>query len=135
MNREDFEDLSSPLKATQIHSRSFLSEGEAPMRTLLYGYTCGRDTFHVYLKDGLIHRLVYSTAGNEITIVEYDYFRAWDAHRLVPDKRVYPDSTDLLMARLLKDAGIDVPYLPFDDKRHEYLKDEHVKGLIREDMM
>jgi hypothetical protein len=135
MNREDFETLNDPPKTAQIHSRSFLSEGGAPTRTLLYGYTCGRDTFHVYLKDGLIHRLVYRTAGDEMKIVEYDYFRAWDAYRLVPDKRVYPDSTSLLMARLLRDAGVDVPYLPFDDKRHDYLGDEHLKGLIREDMM
>ena len=30
-------------------------------RTLLYGYTCERETFHVYIKDQKIYTVVYNT--------------------------------------------------------------------------
>jgi hypothetical protein len=54
-------------------------------RTLLFGYTCDRQTFHVYLKDGEINRIVYDRDDN---ILKDESGEAVQVMHLVPDKRV-----------------------------------------------
>jgi hypothetical protein len=129
VNREDFEDFQQKRSEPRISASSF----DYKRGTLLYGYTCDRDIFHVYLDAGYIHRLIYREERNTLIEVEYDWFTAWDAHRLVPDKRAYPESTDLLMATLLRDAGVDVAYLPFDEKRYARSEGELFHGLTKGD--
>lgn len=139
MDLSDFNAFKAEGEAPMIRAKTFLSRGHTGMGTLLYGYTCTlfeepSSDFHVYLKGGLIHRLLYRELAHEIEVVEYDAFHAWDAHRLIPDKRVYPECTSVLMARLLRDAGVEVPFTRFDEKRYERLRDETFQALIREEI-
>lgn len=98
-----------------------------PDRTLLYGYTVDRDTWHVYLQDGLIHLLVYT--GN--TMLSHRSAGTWDAEDLVPNKRVYPESTDEAFAWTLHHLWIDVPYLPFNRDREVAALEERFHGKTR----
>lgn len=139
MDLDDFRALTEGGSVPMIRVGTFLKYGQPRMGTLLYGYTCqmrdrDRADFHVYLKDGMIHRLLYREHTHRIEIVEYDAFHAWDAERLVPDKRVYPESTTVLMARLLKEAGVDVAYTRYSTERYDRVRDETFHALIREDI-
>lgn len=88
-------------------------------RTLLYGYTCARETFHVYLKNNEIHIVIYNNdySGDytkpknmrELAIKSnYDY---------VPDKRLYPEACDYEFCKLLKERDISLPFTGFNEER------------------
>lgn len=139
MDLTDFQALTQKDGGPMIRARSFIESTPGAMGTLLYGYTCqmaDRDSadFHVYLKDGLIHRLLYRERTHEIEVVEYDAYRAWYADRLIPDKRVCPESTTRLMGELLKEAGVEVPYTRFNERRYERLRDERFHALTFEEI-
>ena len=55
-------------------------------RTLLYGYTCNRETWHVYLKDEVIYTVMYGGYDN-IDISEV-YVKTNNDY--IPNKRLYP---------------------------------------------
>ena len=88
-------------------------------RTLLYGYTTARDTFHVYLDPlGCIHVLVYCditrlplthTAGPAGGVSRNEDY--------VPDKRLYPERCDAEFCRLLTRVGVTLPFTTFDATR------------------
>ena len=86
-------------------------------KTLLYGYTCDRKTFHVYLKDRNIFVVIYEndySTGNArpknmrqvLVSSNYDF---------VPDKRLYPERCDYNFCLLLKERGIHLPFTAYDD--------------------
>lgn len=89
---------------------------EGDDRTLLYGYTVARYTWHVYLRRGKIHRMIYT---HKEQILDYQARPSWGAAQLIPNKRVYPESTDYGLAVRLKRLELDVAYLPFDPVRYE----------------
>ena len=97
-----------------------------PDRTLLYGYTIERHTFHVYLKDGKIHKYVYSYDK------ETTYHReesCWDyASDLVPDKRVYPAASDLEFCRILLRSGVDIPCTTWEDMEQKQFHGDLYEG-------
>ncbi len=76
--------------------------------TLAFGYTCDRDTWHAYVMDNEIHILVYPYRGDPLS-----YERGFDieAERLRPDKRVYPDTVNETFARLMREAGAELPLI------------------------
>jgi hypothetical protein len=78
-------------------------------RTLLYGYNIERDTWHVYLKDGVIVTVIY---GRDCQPKKVDVI---DDHDFIPGKRLYPDRCDLEFCRLLRGRGIDLPFTSFVD--------------------
>ena len=88
-------------------------------RTLLYGYTCDRDTFHVYIKNIKIHAVTYRTdyennAPNfmeEIQVVKNDDY--------IPNKRLYPETCDYEFCEKLKKLGYDLPFTIWSDGRPE----------------
>lgn len=88
-------------------------------RTLLYGYTCDRDTFHVYVKDLKIHAVTYRTdyendAPNfmtEISVNSNDDY--------IPNKRLYPETCDYEFCEKLKKLGYDLPFTIWSDGRPE----------------
>jgi hypothetical protein len=124
VNREEYLSLNRlDPGATVVH----VDDLTGPDRTLLYGFTVNRDTWHVYLRAGRIHRLVYTARG---VVLDHRAQESWDAVRLVPDKRTYPESTDLGFAQLLKRKGVFVSYLPFDEARYEKVKDNLFHGRI-----
>ena len=75
-------------------------------RTLLYGYTTERDTWHVYIKDREIHTVWYGN-GDLITPIKVNVTRNSD---YIPNKRLYPDRCDYEFCKLLIDQG---EYLSF----------------------
>ncbi|MFF2228348.1 hypothetical protein ACFVV7_34085 [Streptomyces globisporus] len=86
-----------------------------PDRTLALGYTCDRATWHVYLLDGLVHVLVYGAVAR---VVHHHEARvAWPVADLVPDKRLYPESTDGAFAQLLVNCGQQLRFTKFDEDR------------------
>ena len=88
-------------------------------RTLLYGYTCTRETFHVYLKNNEIYTVMYNNDYSvdrtkpkdmrELAIKSnYDY---------VPDKRLYPETCDYEFCKLLKERDISLPFTGYNEER------------------
>jgi hypothetical protein len=79
-------------------------------RTLLYGYTCDRASWHVYIKDGNIHTVMYfSDKDTQEIFVQYN-------HDFVPDKRLYPECCDFEFCALLKRDGCSLPFTNFQDR-------------------
>ena len=86
-------------------------------RTLIYGYTCERDDFHVYIKNKEIHIVIYSTTYSTtirpkqmreiIPTIDREY---------VPNKRIYPAACDFEFCRLLQDRGVTLPFTCYDDR-------------------
>lgn len=78
-------------------------------RTLLYGYTCEREAWHVYVKGNVIHTVVYPYSSNiESVVVESN-------QEYVPDKRLYPERCDFEFCALLKQKGVYLPFTSWQD--------------------
>lgn len=112
MNTAQYENLRAWAKeyrqrASEVQARYLRSGGD---RTLLYGYLCSRHTFHVYMEGGRIHRIVYGA-----DVVEYDAKDVWDAKELVPDKRAYPERTDMSFCEELVKAGVEVTFTAYSE--------------------
>lgn len=98
-------------------------------RTLLYGYTCQRSTFHVYLKDG------------EIKVAIYDHLEdMWEwkveyNNEYIPDKRIYPERSDFEFVSLLMQRGVNVMahMLDWHDASEIALKENGYYGYILEE--
>lgn len=76
-------------------------------RTLLYGYDCDRNTFHVYLKNEKIHILRYNSSGI------FTKLEAFSNYDYVPNKRVYPEYSDFEFCKLLLEQEVEIPFLQF----------------------
>ncbi|MBD3004876.1 hypothetical protein [Streptomyces sp. 5-10] len=96
-------------------------------RSLLLGCTCSRNVWHVYLKDGRIHRFVY----REDKDVRHEARTSWPMEELVPDKRVYPEYSDAAFSRVLEGNGIEVPFARFDDIRYSLARAREAEGVFR----
>jgi hypothetical protein len=132
MNRDAYTLItkSSP-KPTTVH----VADITGPDRTLLYGYTCDRETWHVYLENDTINWVKYwdrGEKGGELT--DAGSADEWVASELVPDKRVYPEFTDYAFACDLRDAGVDVPYTSFSEERYQLSWGRAFHGLRRTDL-
>lgn len=88
-------------------------------RTLLYGYTCDRKTFHVYLKYNEIHTITYNTNYLTMTPENLEEIEVKDNFDYVPDKRLYPETCDYEFCKLLKKAGVHLPFTSFNNDREE----------------
>jgi hypothetical protein len=111
MNRNQFE------RMTGANQRQTISARMLPVdKTLLVGYTCARETFHVYSWNGVLH--VVTLNGSDI-VISHLASATLRPEQLVPDKRVYAEYTDYRLANMLKDKGIELPYTTWDDKRYQ----------------
>lgn len=123
MNRIEYVSVSAqPVYTTISVSARDLENQED--RTLLYGYTVDRDTWHVYLRDGVIHRFVYSPDYNvrvvpepdqwafqNVNALSYDYFQTWyNGEALIPSKRLYPNHCDYEFCSFMKSNGFSLPF-------------------------
>lgn len=90
-------------------------------RTLLYGYTLERNTWHVYLKDNAIYTVVYGYKEEPKECIVKDNFD------YIPDKRVYPAKSDYEFCSLLIRQGINIPFTSFE--KEEILKQYYGKIL------
>ncbi|MGW0673560.1 hypothetical protein [Streptomyces sp. NPDC002746] len=110
-------------------------EVTGPDRTLAFGYTCDRASWHVYLLDGLVHVLVYDAVAN--TTSRHEARTTWNVAELVPDKRLYPESTDAPFAQLLISRGQQLRFTTFNEARHNRYTDltfhgaTHADGTLR----
>jgi hypothetical protein len=83
-------------------------------RTLLCGVTTQREVFHVYLKDRLIHRLIYRSDTDQV--IDYAAYPAWNANRLVPEGgMVHPEYTSGAFARELAARNVEFEFGPYFD--------------------
>lgn len=109
MNKEEYGEIINlqlkdipPVQATDLLNTTD--------RTLLYGYTCDRDTFHVYIKDLKIHVVTYRTdyENNAPNFMEEIQVNTNDDY--IPNNRLYPENCDYEFCEKLKTLGC---YLPF----------------------
>jgi hypothetical protein len=104
----------------------------------LYGYTCERKTFHVYVKNEQIYTVVYDTEYSRAVPkpVNMRQIEIKSNHDYVPDKRLYPERCDYNFCLLLKEKGVNLPFthwsepveIALDDPRYPYY------GFTLEDM-
>lgn len=98
-------------------------------RTLLYGYTCERETFHVYVKDQKIYVIVYKIDYPLSHEKEHGIFMRGDPRPInmrqievksncdyIPDKRLYPERCDYHFCRALKERGIELPFTSWGEE-------------------
>lgn len=83
--------------------------------TLLWGYTCERYSFHVYLKDGMINRIIYSKSENKL--IDFICGKELKADVLYPDKRLYPEATSYDFVVALRKAGQEPSITNFNEER------------------
>lgn len=83
-------------------------------RTLVYGYTVDRETFHVYLEGGIIHRVIYNFHN---ALLDYKSEPDLTAADCYPDKRSYPESCDEDFSYLMAKHGQPLCFTNFDAGR------------------
>lgn len=83
-------------------------------RTLLWGYTIERDSFHVYLKDKLIHIVTYDDKDR---ILKAESGFEVPVQAVKPSKRAYPDGCDEQFCRLLIEKKQPISYTVFNERQ------------------
>ena len=118
----------------EVLEHCFGNKAPSGATTLLYGYTCKRDTFHVYVEDELLHVIVY---GYKVDKPEsYISSSSICAFSMIPDKRVYPCRTLETFARLMKEKGADgIPFTSASVEDEEALTEKNLycAGLTAKD--
>lgn len=114
MNQHEFENFTTR-KSGVITANDLVDKAD---RTLLYGYTCSRDTFHVYLKNGEIETVVYGYNQSP------DVYEVHSNHDYVPNKRVYPEDCDVEFAKLLRECGVEIAFTHYSANRYIRLQNE-----------
>lgn len=115
MTIEEYATLIATHEIDPIIKVSDLNGGD---RTLLYGYDIDRDTWHIYLKDGRIHRHIYSHIGdeeNKLRTLVHEQQESWIVSNLIPNKRAYPERTDYEFARIVTERGGDISFTTYDE--------------------
>jgi len=131
MTKDEYTALCRPIPPAPACVHVTDLEDQTP-RTLLYGYTCERDTFHVYLgQDGLLHKVVY---GYDKLLLVHAQGTCLLMQDCVPDKRVYPHASDMAFCVLLARAGIAVPYTTFRDDEPQQFYGELRDALVEVDL-
>lgn len=124
MTNDEFESLaqtSFPLVLIDVGELEDRSD-----RTLLWGYTAERYSWHVFLRAGEIEIVVYEFP---YTIMDHKRDHTFDAADLIPNKRLYPEACDYEFCTLLCSVGVFLPFTTFDGKREH--KQYH--GLVPKD--
>ena len=113
MKKEEFEKL----ELTKVIIASDLINKKD--RTLLYGYTCARETFHVYLKNMKIHVVIYQNYYGCETVKPKNMREIIVKSNMdyIPDKRLYPETCDFEFCKLLKEKDIHLPFTNFNNDR------------------
>jgi hypothetical protein len=122
MNENQFELLK---KTSEQEKRVYLKElTNKKDHTLLYGYTCERETFHVYIRHGEIHKIIFDSNSHKPRVHEHG--DSLSLHGIVPDKRLYPEACDFEFCELLMKMGVSLPFTTWDEKREEKTFHSHV---------
>lgn len=85
-------------------------------RTLIWGYTCERNSFHVYLdSDRVIKGVVYAHPDKLLRSFTQD--SVGDNEGYLPNKRIYPEACDYEFCRLLVHAGVQLNPTSYNEQR------------------
>lgn len=80
-------------------------------RTLIYGYTTDRNTFHIWFDHGMIHKAIYHIPAHASPVlISFVAGFSIVAATAVPDKRIYPERCDLEFCTLIRDRGVRLPF-------------------------
>lgn len=105
VNLSQFEALRAPLdpQTDMLHVDAI---GRTD-RTLVYGYTLERDTFHAYVCDGEIHVVTYDNGYDRkpTQVISHLHGTQVAFEALVPSKRAYPNRTEYAFAVTMRAAG------------------------------
>lgn len=107
MTFEEFQELRKVKEAPNMITLGHLKD--VSDRTLVYGYTCKGDTFHLYLEGGYFNRFVYNSQG----LLSHEAYKRIEPWYAVPNKRVYPERCDYDFCKVLSSCRVDVPYTVF----------------------
>lgn len=114
MNKNQYLQLTTEAAPELFRADASVLVDQTP-RTLLYGYTCDRETWHVYLADGAIHKVVYGYPKSlELYVHQSQGLTLEDC---VPNKRLYPEACDFEFCSLLTSRGINLPFTVWSDTR------------------
>lgn len=102
---ESLDDIDSTSRTIRISDLS----SQKP-RTLLYGYTCERDIWHVYLQDSEFKIVVY---GFGCIIWSLRTTKLTVDDQIIPDKRLYPGACDREFCKLLIERDYHLPFTTF----------------------
>jgi hypothetical protein len=113
MNREELDALYSvnEIKERVVDVTDLENKSD---RTLIYGYTCERDTWHVYLKDGVIYTVLYGYGPVNKVLMDVKCNQGF-----VPNKRLYPRRCDFEFCKLLKEKGCRLTFTTWEDRADE----------------
>lgn len=118
MNQAEFLALTNPVVNDLLIKGSALIN-QTP-RTLLWGYDCDRNSWHVYLDtDGKIVRVSYAYPNKLIAYDSEKYFTLNEQY--VPNKRLYTEACDLEFTKLLIERGVYMPWTTFNEERETNL--------------
>lgn len=120
MNKKKYDALCKYTPTKERLSASDLKD--TSNRTLLFGYTCDRETWHVYIKDAMIYTVCYYAAAPTLEI------NVTTDHGYVPDKRLYPARCDYEFCCLLRERGVTLPFTTFDAREIKQLNDNGYYG-------
>lgn len=81
-------------------------------RTLVYGVTANRDSFHLYLDElGQLNRVLYDHSG---FLIEMETALELEPATCLPSKLVYPHGSDFEFCKLLQTMGEEVAFGQFE---------------------
>ena len=111
LNKEEYEQINDIEEIPPLIKAEDLSNKED--RTLLYGYTCDRDSWHVYIKGGKIFTTLGTLSGHIHEIKPYSN------SSYIPDKRLYPETCDFEFCKKLIQAGEHLPFTVWSDRKEK----------------
>jgi hypothetical protein len=118
----EFEELKSAASIPPVICAAQLTN-KTP-RTLVYGSTLERQTFHVYLgDDGIIHVLIYRDLHSEGDSPRFLVLRhsgpegqeTKSNQSYLPSKRAYPESCDLEFCKLMRETDAKISFTSFTE--------------------
>lgn len=116
LTEDDIQSLRMITNKKPVFHVSMLSDQSS--RTLLWGYTVERHSFHVYLADGLAHLLIYD---HDQTIIRHLSGDSIPFDELVPSKRAYPEACDYEFCSLVQRYHeYGVPFTTYDYRAKEH---------------
>lgn len=129
MNAEQFANLREAQVKVEVVSVTEL-EHQGRDRTLLYGYTGDRDTFHVYLKDRKIcvtaYKNHYGREPDEVRLTASDdHLKFYN----IPSGHVYPSACDEQFCRLLLSKGYSLSFRSFEEREEKPFHGKLIEDL------
>jgi len=118
MNPTQYDLLTNTIQPEPQEARAKLLYNQAA-RTLMYGHTAENNFFHVYLDDGLIHKVVYTALGR---LLEYrnENEGLVFADCVPAGGELYPETCDFELCSLLKRRGVPLAFTKFNTTRAEW---------------